>query len=171
MTTSPRSSTNKSSAGRSPDLGLDPGCVEHSVQHLGRLLADQHVLYQKTRQVHWNLEGQRFSPLHRLFEEQYEALAADIDETAERIRTLGSPAPGSMCGFAKAATLEELEPRLFGGDEALSLLQADHDALVRTLREAIDDVDADAGTADFLTALLRAHEKTAWILRSHRAPA
>jgi starvation-inducible DNA-binding protein len=41
--------------------------------------------------------------------------------------------------------------------------------VIRQLREDIDTVEKmdDMGTADFLTALMEAHEKMAWMLRSH----
>ena len=50
----------------------------------------------------------------------------------------------------------------------LADLLADHEAVVRQLR---DDLDAavkhnDTGTNDFLTGLMEKHEKMAWMLRA-----
>lgn len=136
---------------------------------LGKNLADLHVLYVKTRNCHWNIVGARFQPLHEFFEEQYTALALAIDETAERIRMLGGVAPGSMKEFLEMARLEERQGEPIDGNDALNSLDGDHEAVIRQLRKDIDkcaDEFQDQGTADFLTGLLRAHEKTAWMLRS-----
>jgi starvation-inducible DNA-binding protein len=48
-------------------------------------------------------------------------------------------------------------------------LQADHEAIVRTLRAdlaTVMDKHNDAGTSDFLTGLMEKHEKMAWMLRA-----
>lgn len=153
-----------------PAIGLPPANRRKAIALLSGVLADQHVLYQKTRNFHWNLTGLRFHTLHEFFEKQYLALADAIDETAERIRMLGGTSPGSMSEFLKLARLKEARGALIRGEDALEALAADHAACVRSLRKAIEVSDEkadDAGTTDFLTDLIRAHEKTAWMLRSH----
>lgn len=152
-------------------VGIDESARRRINSTLAAALADQHVLYQKTRLCHWNLVGSRFDPLHAMFEAQYEALAEAIDGTAERIRMLDGIAPGSLRELCDAARLPEIDGELIDGNGALTLLLADHEAMVVSLRDSVaqcEDLD-DVGTADFLTGLLRAHEKTAWMLRSHLA--
>lgn len=176
---SSRSSRSASSSTTSPQkrgpqshLGIAANDRRHVCDALAALLADQHVLYQKTRLCHWNLVGGRFDPLHMMFEGQYEALAKSIDATAERIRMLDGTAPGSLRELQKSARLSEIDGRLVDGTTALELLLTDHEACVVTLRadiERIEDEFGDVGTADLLTGLLRDHEKTAWMLRSHLA--
>jgi starvation-inducible DNA-binding protein len=150
------------------DIGLDAKVRAASVKALSGILADQHVLYLKTRNFHWNLTGHRFHTLHAFFEAQYDALAQAIDKTAERIRMLGAASPGSMKEFLALASLKECSGALIGGDEAIAALRDDHEAAVRVLRKAVDATDeaGDAGTADFLTELLQNHEEAAWMLRS-----
>lgn len=149
-------------------IGLDSKVRSLAVKHLSAILADQHVLYTKTRNFHWNLTGHRFHTLHEFFEKQYDALALAIDKTAERIRMLGSSSPGSMQEFLAQATLKEVPGALVDGDHAIAALRDDHEAAARVVRKAVDILDeaGDAGTTDFLTDLLQAHEETAWMLRS-----
>ena len=164
----------KANAAKSPPatetihIGLDAKVRAQVVKQLSAILADQHILYSKTRNFHWNLTGHRFHTLHEFFEKQYDALALAIDKTAERIRMLGHPSPGSMKEFLAQATLKEVSGSLINGDEAIAALRDDNEAAARELRKAIDVIDkaGDAGTADFLTDLLQAHEQTAWMLRS-----
>lgn len=149
-------------------IGLDSKVRGLAVKRLSAILADQHVLYVKTRNFHWNLTGHRFHTLHEFFEKQYDHLALAIDKTAERIRMMGHGSPGSMKEFLAIATLKELPGALVNGDVAIAALRDDHEAAAREVRRAVDELDeaGDAGTADFLTDLLKAHEEAAWMLRS-----
>jgi starvation-inducible DNA-binding protein len=56
---------------------------------LALILADEMVLYTKTKNAHWNVEGPDFYDKHKFFETQFEQLDAMIDNVAERIRSLG----------------------------------------------------------------------------------
>src|SRR5688500_19437655 len=76
---------------------------------LNQLLADEHVLYNKTRNYHWSIEGPSFMEFHKLYESQYNLLAEAIDEIAERIRTVGHFAEGRLKELIKLASLEEPE--------------------------------------------------------------
>lgn len=151
-------------------IGLPADAASSVVEILKKHLADQHVLYVKTRNFHWNVTGMHFAQLHKLFEDQYGQLAEAIDSTAERIRMLGSEAPGSMSAFLGLARLREHEGHAPKPKEMTALLLADHESIIRQIREDIPVVDehaGDVGTADFLTGLLQDHEKMAWFLRAH----
>ncbi|MBL8173616.1 MAG: DNA starvation/stationary phase protection protein [Bryobacterales bacterium] len=152
------------------NIGLGADNTSAIVEVLSKHLADQHVLYVKTRNFHWNVTGPHFAQLHKLFEDQYNQLAEAIDSTAERIRMLGASAPGAMADFLKLARLSEQKGNPPQPTAMTAQLLADHEAIIRQLRADIDIVDnqhGDAGTADFLTGLLQDHEKTAWFLRAH----
>jgi len=154
------------------NLGLAEKDRAGAARLLAPLLADEQVLYAKTRNFHWNVEGPHFHDLHKMFEAQYDALAGTIDEIAERIRALGEPAPGSMKEFLALARLAEAPGRPAPGAEMVRALLADHEALARQLRKDLEEAQTsfhDAGTADFLTGLLEEHEKSAWMLRAASA--
>lgn len=151
------------------NIGLPAKAREQTAAILSKLLADEHVLYIKTRNFHWNVTGPHFSALHALFEGQYNALAETIDEIAERIRALGVHAPGSMKEFAKLARLKEAPGGALADTKMLAALLDDHEAIIRQLRADLTvtgDKLGDEGTTDFLTSLMESHEKTAWMLRA-----
>lgn len=154
------------------DIGITQDNRSKVVEALTLLLADEHVLYMKLRNYHWNVEGMFFAPLHELFQEQYEELEGSIDDIAERIRSLGYYAMGSMEEIKKVARLGESDH--LKGDAKLMLqnLLVDHEMIIKVLRNDIEEVQEqykDAGTADFMTALMETHEKMAWMIRSHLA--
>jgi starvation-inducible DNA-binding protein len=132
-------------------------------------LADEYVLYTKTRKYHWNVEGPHFHNLHKLFESQYEEIDETIDAVAERIRALGLYSTGSLDEFLKDTRLKEDGGGQISATQMIENLLADHESLIRSLRSDLataSDSYGDAGTQDFLTGLMESHEKTAWMLRS-----
>ena len=135
---------------------------------LDQVLADEYVLYTKTRNFHWNVTGPRFSEMHKFFESQYEILDGFVDEIAERSRTLGGRALGSMKEFLAQTRLKEAVSRIPKEEGMLAELLKDHEAVIRSLRDDVDECTraGDLGTADFLTGLMTSHEKMAWMLRS-----
>lgn len=150
------------------NTGLSDKSREKVVGILNALLADEVVLYVKTRNFHWNVEGPSFSEHHKFFESQYEALDEIMDDVAERARALDGRAAGSLAEFLKLARLKEAKSGL-SGEEMIAALLADHEAVVRQLRSDVEAAGAagDAGTNDFLTGLIESHEKMAWMLRAY----
>ena len=135
---------------------------------LSRLLADTYTLYLTTHNFHWNVTGPMFNTLHTMFMAQYTELWTAVDPIAERIRSLGHPAPGSYAAFGALASIPDaptLPPKAL---EMVRILVAGHEAVARTARGifALADQAADEPTADLLTQRLAVHEQTAWMLRS-----
>jgi starvation-inducible DNA-binding protein len=152
-----------------PNIDIAPANRAGAVKILNTLLADEYVLYTKTRNYHWNVVSSRFNDLHKFFEAQYDQLGETVDEVAERVRFLGGLAAGSLREFLDLTRLKESPGRHSEAQEMIADLLADHEALIRTLRADLQTVDEkykDIGTNDFLTGLLQSHEKTAWMLRA-----
>ncbi len=153
----------------SPNLGIDPKDRAGAVKILNALLADEYVLYTKTRNYHWNVVGPQFNDLHKFFAEQYEAIGDFVDDVAERARTLGGHAVATLGEFAEAARLKEHPGQYPSAEDMLENLLADHEAIIRQLRTDADAAGTelhDVGTNDFLIGLMEEHEKMAWMLRS-----
>lgn len=151
------------------NIGIPDKSRQAVAQALNQLLADEHVLYNKTRNYHWSIEGPSFMEFHKLYEAQYTQLAQMIDEIAERIRTIGHFAEGRLKELLKLANLKE--PAVPTDQSAqIKNLEADHETIIHNLRKLVDDFDEkykDAGSTDFVTGLLKTHEKMAWMLRSY----
>ena len=153
-----------------PNIGLSGKNLKSVTTLLSAVLADAVLLYTKTRKFHWNVSGESFMELHKLFEKQYKVLEEWIDEIAERINKLGAKTPGTMQEFLQLASLKEGPGKYPGQKEMLKELLKDHEAVVIQVRKYIDECDEkyeDKGTADFLTDLLKEHETTAWTLRRY----
>ncbi|HLV17698.1 MAG TPA: Dps family protein [Pseudomonas sp.] len=149
------------------DIGISQSDRAAIAEGLSRLLADTYTLYLKTHNFHWNVTGPMFNTLHTMFETQYNELALAVDEIAERIRTLGFPAPGTYAAYARLSSIKE-EEGVPSAEEMIRLLVQGQEAVVRTARGILPLADKanDEPTADLLTQRMQVHEKTAWMLRS-----
>ncbi len=152
-----------------PNIGMNDAQRAAVVETLNSLLADEYLLYTKTRNYHWNVVGPQFNDLHKFFEAQYGELNDFVDEVAERARTLGGQALGTLAEFTQHARLKEQPGKAPDAKGMLATLLADHEAPIRHLRtdaDAVMDKHKDAGTNDFLVGLMEKHEKMAWMLRA-----
>jgi starvation-inducible DNA-binding protein len=153
-----------------PDIGIAEKNIKQVNELLSVVLANETVLYIKTRKFHWNVSGESFMEIHRLFEEHYKQIEKTIDEVAERIGKLGGKAIGTLAEFAKHTTIKEHPGKNPGKKEMIRELLKDHEAVIRELRKDVDNCGEklkDAGTADFLTGVMEGHETIAWVLRRY----
>lgn len=152
------------------DIGISEKKTHEVSVLLNTLLADEYLLYTKTRKAHWNIRGNNFNELHKFFESQYDTLDVIIDDTAERVRALGHFALGSLKDFLKVARISEKNDDFAEQKQIIQALLGDHEMIIRSLRKDIVPVGEDykdLGTADFMTGLMEQHEKMAWMLRSY----
>lgn len=149
------------------DIGISEKDRAKIANGLNKLLADTYSLYLKTHNFHWNVTGPMFQTLHLMFETQYNELALAVDLVAERIRSLGFPAPGTYSEFARLSSIRETlgTPK---AEEMIQLLVEGQESIVRTARSVfpVAEEASDEATADLLTQRIQLHEKTAWMLRS-----
>ncbi len=150
-----------------PDIGISEPARSNIAQGLSGLLADTYTLYLKTHNFHWNVTGPRFHDLHAMFEEQYLELAEAVDEIAERIRTLGFPAPGSYAQFGKLSEIRESTDVPAANDMIRQLMEG-NETVARRARQVLPKAQdvSDESTAGLLADRMARHEKVAWMLRS-----
>jgi len=151
------------------NTGISEENSKKVAQALNQVLADEFVLYVKTLSFHWNIEGPDFHALHLFLDDQYHQLQTIIDSVAERVRKVGHFATGSMHEFLDSASLKEHSGAASVSEQMLGELASDHDAIIRKTRTLIDDFEEkydDAGSSDFITGIMKEHEKMAWMLRA-----
>ena len=153
-----------------PQIGIPKENLAQVAHVLNGLLADEVVLYVKTRNAHWNIEGADFHAMHKFFESQYEQLDEIMDDVAERIRALGHYAPATLKAYLELTHLTESSREKNDSAGFIKELLGDHETIIIKLRENINSFANelhDSGTGDFITGLMETHEKMSWMLRAH----
>ena len=152
------------------NIGISAPDRQEVSTRLNKLLADEFILYTKTRNAHWNIEGPDFHSVHLFFESQYRELELMVDDVAERIRSLGHYAAGTLKGFLDVTHLTETTRSKNDSSGFINELLEDHNSIVEYIRINIEPIAMefrDYGTSDFITGIMEQHEKLAWMLRSH----
>ena len=152
------------------NIGINETDRKAVSDQLAKLLADEFVLYTKTRNAHWNIEGPDFHTVHVFFESQYEQLEEVVDSVAERIRKIGHYAPATLTQFLQLTHLTEKLENNNDSQGYMKELLSDHESIIKFLRGNINSFAEkfnDQGSSDYLTQLLETHEGMAWLLRSH----
>ncbi len=90
-----------------PGIGITKDNLSIVAHLLNGFLADEFLLYLKTRNAHWNVEGPDFHEKHKFFEEQHEQLDKIMDDVAERIRMLGHYTPATVKSYLELTHLTE----------------------------------------------------------------
>ncbi len=151
-------------------IGIKKEYLTEVAGSLSTLLADEFILYMKTRNAHWNVEGRDFHNMHRFFEYQYETLDEIMDDVAERIRMLGHYAPATFKSLSSLTHLSETSRHSNDSTGFITELLNDHESVIRVLRITINRFANDLhdmGSSDFVTGVMQRHERIAWELRSH----
>jgi len=152
------------------NIGITEKNTDAVAIELAKLLADEFVLYTKTRNAHWNVTGENFHANHIFFENQYKQLDELIDSVAERMRKIGHFAPATIESYLELTQLTEYSERTNDGLGFMKDLLQDHESIIETLRGNIvpfAEKYKDYGTSDFITGLMETHEEMAWMIRSY----
>lgn len=159
----------KSLSVNEPVIGLTDTSRKQVSEYLAQTLSDTYLLQVKTKFYHWNVTGHQFASLHALFDAQYTELSGAVDEIAERIRALGHTSPGTLRDFLQLSSLTEDKTLPEDWTIMVKNLVSGHEEIIRECRGklALTQKADDEGTADLYIRRLLAHEKAAWMLRSH----
>ncbi len=152
------------------EIGITDANRQAVATELAKILADETVLYTKTKNAHWNIEGPDFYDKHKFFETQFGQLDEVIDSVAERMRSIGHYAPATLKSYLSLTHLTEQISEKNDSQGFIKELLGDHESLIIVLRAHVKSFANDfhdLGTSDFVTGLMETHEKMAWFLRSH----
>ena len=149
------------------DIGIKDKDRKAIAEALSKFLSDSFCLYVKTHNYHWNVTGPMFQTLHSMFMDQYTELWNALDEIAERIRSLGYPALGTMKEFIELSDVKEKAGVPSAPEMIVDVIEASQ-IVTKSARKvlALADKANDQPTCDLMTQWLQVHEKSAWMLRS-----
>lgn len=150
-----------------PESSMDAGQRKEVADAVANVMSDAYRLLINTQGLHWNVEGPLFYSIHKLTESQYSELAESIDDLAERIRSLGLPAPQSLKELAERSILQDL-PDDADLQSRIERLVSDYERAVRriSLTVQLAESNGDIKTADLLTDRVGTYEESAWMLRA-----
>ncbi len=140
--------------------------MEKQVKLMNQYVADLAVLNVKFHNLHWNVVGERFLPVHQYLEELYDMLFGTYDEVAERLKMLGAFPLASLKSYLEATAVEELDNRDYQISETYQIVQEELQKLrhlAKSIRVVADDAD-DFGTVAMLEDQIGEYDKQLWFI-------
>ena len=120
------------------------------------------------KHIHWNVVGPHFIAVHTMLDPQYEAVAAMVDETAERIATLGGSPKGTPGALVAARTWDDYSIGRADAISHLAALDLVYTGVVGAHRDAIEATEEpDPVTQDMLIGQSAQLEQFQWFVRAH----
>jgi starvation-inducible DNA-binding protein len=142
---------------------------ETIIKILNARLADSFDLMHQAKQAHWNLKGENFIALHKLFDEIVDDAEEYTDLLAERVVQLGGIAEGTVHQVARHSQLAEYPYEAHGQHEHVEAISSALASYGKSVRKAIDETDelGDRDTADIFTEISRGTDKWLWFVEAH----
>lgn len=140
--------------------------MSKKVDLMNQYVADLAVLNIKFHNLHWNVVGERFVPVHVYLEEQYDALFAAFDEVAERLKMLGEYPLASLKAYLEVTKVSELPDGDYSIAQAFGVVKEEYEKLkvLSTDIRALADEEGDFVTVALMEDLVAAYDKQLWFI-------
>jgi starvation-inducible DNA-binding protein len=120
------------------------------------------------KHIHWNVVGPQFIAVHTMLDPQVDAVRLMVDETAERIATLGGSPQGTPGAIVAGRSWDDYS---LGRDDAiahLGALDVVYAGIIEAHRKAITAAEEpDPVTQDMLINQAAQLEQYHWFVRAH----
>ena len=141
------------------------------VADMNAYLSDLVVFYLKLHDLHWNVKGMQFVPVHQYSESRYEDMAEKFDEIAELIIQHGEKPVSSISEYVKNASIQELNKGSYRDEEVLKIIAEDM-AQLKAAAEALRLKMVQEDVFDAVAVLeehIAGYQKELWFLNSMMA--
>ena len=138
------------------------------VANMNAYLSDLVVFYLKLHDLHWNVKGMQFVPVHQYSESRYDDMAEKFDEIAELIIQHGEKPVSSISEYVKNASIKELNKGVYRDEEVLKIIAEDM-AQLKAAAEALRLKMAEEDVFDVVAVLeehIASYQKELWFLNS-----
>lgn len=148
--------------------GMSEEASEETISTLSERLASLTDLSLTLKHIHWNVIGENFIAVHEMLDPQVDAVRAMVDETAERIATLGGVPRGTPGAIVDARTWGDYPIGKAPVHEHLTALDRVYSGVIEDHRKAQETTaESDPVSEDLIIGQLRQLELFQWFVRAH----
>lgn len=140
----------------------------NKINLMNTYVANLAVMNVKLHNLHWNVVGMEFMPIHLKTEELYTDFFTKYDDVAEQIKILGQTPLSTMKEYLETATIKEVPPKAFSAKEVVSIVIEDIKILsdlAKDIRKAADEED-DFSVVAMFEGHVEYYAKELWFLNS-----
>jgi starvation-inducible DNA-binding protein len=149
---------------------LDDAARQAVASRLQPLLVDLVELSLTGKQLHWNVVGDRFKPLHEHLDEVVDEYRGWSDEVAERLTAVGVAPDGRVQRVAGDSPEDPAPQSWSHQDEVVEVMTNRIEAVARRTRERLDGLgDVDLASEDLVIGILEGLEMQLWMFSAQQA--
>src|SRR6202167_1889968 len=147
-----------------------PGLGNKDASEVAGLLQDRlnalNDLALTLKHIHWNVVGPHFIAVHTMLDPQVDAVRLMVDETAERIATLGGSPSGTPGALVASRSWDDYSIGRADAIPQMGALDVAYAGVIEAYRQAIDATqETDPVTGDMLTKQTGQLEQFQWFVR------
>lgn len=148
--------------------GMTQDQASEVIELLEQRLASLIDLSLTLKHVHWNVVGEHFISVHEMLDPQVESVRAMVDETAERIATLGGQPNGTPHAVVEKRTWHDYSLGKAAVEDHLVALNEVYNGVIEDHRKAQEAMgEPDPVSQDLLIGQLHKLELYQWFIRAH----
>jgi len=148
--------------------GMKDGSAERVIALLQDRLNSLNDLALTLKHVHWNVVGPHFIAVHTMLDPQVDAVRLMVDETAERIATLGASPVGTPGALVAQRDWDDYSIGRADTQQHLAALDVVYAGIIEAQRAAIETTEElDPVTQDMLIGQAHQLEEFHWFVRAH----
>jgi starvation-inducible DNA-binding protein len=149
-----------------------PGMADKDAKAVIALLQDRldalNDLALTLKHIHWNVVGPNFIAVHTMLDPQVDAVRLMVDETAERIATLGGSPVGTPGALVTQRGWDDYDIGRADAIDHMGALDVVYSGVIEAHRTAIEGTDEpDPVTQDMLIGQSAQLEQFHWFVRAH----
>jgi starvation-inducible DNA-binding protein len=149
-----------------------PGMSDRDAKSVVAILQDRlnalNDLALTLKHIHWNVVGPHFIAVHTMLDPQVDAVRLMVDETAERIATLGASPAGTPGALVAQRSWDDYGLGRADALEHMGALDVVYAGVIEAHRQAIEDTESpDPVTQDMLIGQSSQLEQFHWFVRAH----
>ncbi len=151
-------------------IGTKPQNPNEIFNILSQILADEFLLFNKTLNAYWNVEGTDFYEKRSFFWNQFILMERMIDRVSEHFRIMERHTPSTLKQLLQLTQFTEKEIEKYDSTSLINDLLKDHESIIKMLSESINLYEKESNhlrDINFIYTLMGKHEKMAWMLRAH----
>jgi len=134
---------------------------------MNQYVADLAVLNVKFHNLHWNVVGERFEPVHVYVEKLYDMLFEQYDEVAERLKMVGEFPLASIKSYLDTTSVKEIDNKDYPIPKVYVILKEELTGLKTLATEIreLSDEDEDFVTVALMEDMIAEYDKELWFIK------
>ena len=135
---------------------------------LNTYLANLAVWNVKLHNLHWNVTGHYFKPLHEMTESIYDEVFEAFDSVAEIMKMKGEMPLSTMSEYLAVATIKEVPAKAFSAHEVVAMIEEDmklmNELALEIRKEAIESDEFEVQS--MFEGFVAGFSKQLWFIRA-----